>query len=198
MEMEIDMPLEKRIVGTLSTVEAVIKKELTDAKIEQLKKIGFNRVQVYHGHTVVITAPSDLPEGYNQLRREIVAEEMFSPGCATIYADMSGKPLRRFRREEQGDNVSAYGFVAVPLNLEVIRIDAAGKKYGAKRITISVETVDQEIFAVERETLWDSDGELRTEGLTAALPIKMQKYKKAVVAAMKKIDGSKCRRLYFY
>lgn len=189
---------DKRIVGTLAAVEAVIKKELTDAKIERLKQLGFDQVEVYHGHTVVTTAPDRLPEGYNQLRRQIVAEEMFSSVRVTIYADMSGKPLRRFRREEQGDDVCAYGFVAVPLDLTVVRVEAVGKKYGAKHVTISVESADEETFEVERETLWDSEKELRQEELTAALPIKLQKYKKAVVAAMKKMDGNKCRRLYFY
>jgi len=190
----------------LKDVELVVKRELSGSEKQSLEKGYGCTVYILRGHTVIKGEASQLkalPQetlGKNAyFRREITAESggaMTSSGSATIYSDLAGQPLEKFRLITSGVDKHSYGYAKIPLDRKVIRIEAAGDRRTCNVVVLR-ETVNAASFTIDSEKIWEAEN-LEAGSVAELIPRSFERFAEAVEAAIGKANCYHCHCTHFY
>lgn len=176
-------------MNTIDSKQAVIKEEI-------LIPEGFEGVCL-QGHTVLyIAGKEELPDSFNPDRdfiREVLPGEsgsgLTNTGAAMVNCDSVGKPLRGFKIQKSGSGKFSTGTLFATGNY----VSVNATRYGNNiHVDVTKSTVKLPINVVE--TIWEYNGHIDD----MSFPEDIEKYQKAIWAAVEKSQCYHCRCLHFY
>ena len=176
-------------MSTNDSKQAVIKEEI-------LIPEGFEGVCL-QGHTVLyVSGKTEMPEAYDPDRdfiRDVLPGEsgggMTNTGAAMVNCDLHGKPLKGFKIQKSGSGKFSTGSMFVTGNY----ISASVVRYGDE-IHADVTKSTVKFPKNDVQTIWEYNGHIDD----ISFPEAIEKYHKAIHAAVDKSICYHCRCLHFY